>query len=250
MQPYFLPYIGYFQTIAAVERYILYGNLSFIKEAWMNRNRISLKNSSEMLITVPLQEKSSNKLINEIRIDNKQKWKSKLFKSIVLNYKGSVGFDETFDLLESIFAPFYESLYDLNTETIIAIANFLDISTEISTENNKYNEMEMNLMLWEQGHHDVFPELRKTVPVKKVARVLQMCRMENSDYFVNAIGGQELYNKDEFALYNVALKFVKTNEIIYQQFNDMFIPNLSIIDVLMHTGKAGAKKLLKEYTLI
>ena len=75
MQPYFMPYLGYFQAIAAVDKYILYDNLTYIKEAWVNRNRIRFRNAKPNYIIVPLANKSSNIQIKDIIIDNTKSWK-------------------------------------------------------------------------------------------------------------------------------------------------------------------------------
>ena len=83
-----------------------------------------------------------------------------------------------------------------------------------------------------------------------MARVLEICRREGCDFFVNAIGGKALYSKEEFAEYGITLNFVQMNVFTYPQYGHCFEPNLSIVDVLMHNGKEGTKKLLDEYTLI
>ena len=102
MQPYFLPYIGYFQAIHAVDKYILYDNLTFIKDAWMNRNRLMLSNGAITTFSVPIIAKSSNTMIADIRIDNSQKWAEKLLKTIFLNYKKAPFFDEIFPIFEKL----------------------------------------------------------------------------------------------------------------------------------------------------
>jgi hypothetical protein len=98
--------------------------------------------------------------------------------------------------------------------------------------------------------YEAFPYMLKTHPVRKVARVIEMCKREGSDHYINAIGGMELYSKEEFSQYGIQLEFIKTNTIVYDQFNNTFEPYLSIIDVLMHNGKEKTKQLLNEYTLV
>ena len=249
MQPYFFPYIGYFQAISAVDKYILYGNLTFIKDAWMNRNRLMGRNGKEHIVTVPLLHKSSNKLISKIQIDNSLAWSDKLLKTITLDYGKAAYFEEVFPLLQSLLEMKYETLMQLNIRTIIGIARLLDIQTEIDYDNSRYEDME-NILARIEEDYSPLAYLEKTHPIRKVARVIEMCRQEGSDFFVNAIGGKELYSKEEFAKYGISLHFVKTNPLEYRQFNNPFVPNLSIIDVLMHNGKEGTKNLLKEYTLV
>ena len=250
MQPYFMPYIGYFQAIAAVDRYILYDNLTFIKDGWMNRNRIRLINGNVITITVPLIGKSSNSMIRDVLIDNSQKWSKKLLTSITLNYGRSPYFHEVFPLFENIFSHQYIRLVDLNVSSILQISSFLDIDTDIVFDNSKYLDMESKLETVEYGIYSSFDYLESTKPIKKVARVIVMCKNENSNFFVNAIGGVDLYDKSEFSKYGISLNFIKTNNLEYPQFSEPFEPNLSIIDVLMFNGKEGTKKLLNEYTLV
>lgn len=251
MQPYFMPYIGYFQAINAVDKYILYDNLNFIKDAWVNRNRLLLCNGNVSTFSVPIIAKSSNTKIVDIRIDNSQKWGEKLLKTIFLNYKKVSDFDEIFPLLETILSRKYDFLSELNVLSIKTIAEFLSIGTVIEYDNSKYISLEDNLLLVDQQNYSPFQYLEKTQPIKKVARVIAICKAEGATSFINAIGGQSLYSQEEFAKYGIDLKFVQTDlDLRYNQFSHEFTSNLSIIDVLMHNGKEGTKQLLNAYKLI
>ena len=251
MQPYFMPYIGYFQAINAVDKYILYDNLNFIKDAWVNRNRLLLCNGNVSTFSVPIIAKSSNTKIVDIRIDNSQKWGEKLLKTIFLNYKKVSDFDEIFPLLETILSRKYDFLSELNVLSIKTIAEFLSIGTVIEYDNSKYISLEDNLLLVDQQNYSPFQYLEKTQPIKKVARVIAICKAEGATSLINAIGGQSLYSQEEFAKYGIDLKFVQTDlDLRYNQFSHEFTSNLSIIDVLMHNGKARTKQLLNAYTLI
>ena len=249
MQPYFMPYIGYFQAIGAVDKYILYGNLPFIKKQWMNRNRIRLCNGEVYPIIVPLKHKSSKTLIHDVVVDNSQPWERSLLKTLLMNYKRAYGFNEVFPFIESLLSIRYETLMELNVETIRSISRYLDIQTEIDSDNRRFDDLEEVLKSIESDYSNL-PYLWTTKPVKKTARVIEICRREHSCHYINAIGGQALYDKNEFLSYGIRLDFIRTNEITYPQYSYPFEPNLSIIDVLMHNGKEGTKELLKEYTLI
>jgi len=250
MQPYFMPYLGYFQAIKAVDKYILYENLTYILNGWMNRNRIRTRNSPANFLIVPVNSKSSNSLISNVKIDNTQDWKSKILETITFAYKKSPFFDELYPLLQQMFSLSFEYLYDLNAQTIISLCRFLDIETQIKYQNQDYLTMETNLILMENGDYSSCEYLLKTKPIKKVARAINMCKIEEADIFINAIGGQELYNAEEFKKYNIELKFIQMNNIVYSQYSKDFIPNLSIIDVLMYNGRNKTIQLLNEYTLI
>ena len=102
MQPYFFPYIGYFQAINAVDKYILYDNLNFIKEAWMNRNKYLIKNGTACYFHAPIKEKSSYKKIHEIELIENDKWKKKILHSLFFNYKKAKYFDDVYSLVSDV----------------------------------------------------------------------------------------------------------------------------------------------------
>lgn len=83
MQPYIFPYIGYFQLINAVDKFIIYDDVNYIKQGWINRNKILL-NNEDYLFTFPLKNASSYKKINEIELSENlySKWKIKFFKTL------------------------------------------------------------------------------------------------------------------------------------------------------------------------
>lgn len=252
MQPYFMPYLGYFQAIAAVDKYILYDNLAYIVNGWINTNRIRQRNMPESNIVVPISQKSSYKLIAETEIDNSKPWKSKILKSIQLGYAKASYFSEVFPFLEEIFNCDYRTISELNANTIQRISKYLGITTEIVSDCSPYIDIENKLSLVEKDDYMPFPYMAVTKPIRKVARVIAICKQEGADHFINAIGGTALYDKNEFAKYNINLHFIKMNDLQYDQKckDGSFIPNLSIIDVLMHNGKEQTKQLLNEYTLV
>ena len=251
MQPYFLPYIGYFQAIDAVDKYILYSNLNFSKRGWSNRNRILLKDGSIKTMTVPLLNQSSKSLNNSIKIVNDREWKSQLLKTIYLNYKGAIYFDDVYPYLKNLMDSSFEYLYQLNGFLIKNICNYIGIDTKIEYEElNKYSDLEEKLLEIDTNNYSQFQYMKKTNPEKRVARILEICRYENASTYINAIGGQTLYSKEEFAKYGVDLQFIKMDEFRYPQFSEDFEPNLSIVDVLMHNGSEGTKNLIKKYSLI
>lgn len=251
MQPYFMPYLGYFQAIAAVDKYILYDQLTYIQSGWINKNRIRQRNMPVSNIVVPLVNKSSNTLIADTLIDNTKLWQKKILKSLQLGYGKSAYYHEIMPFIEDILSKEYTTISELNCSSIKRICEFLDIKTDIDSDIDRYLDLEMQLVDIESNDYSRFTHLH-TLPIKKVARVLEICKAEDSNFFVNAIGGQKLYDKDEFKQYGIDLYFIKMNDIQYSQncTDGSYEPNLSIIDVLMHNGKEGTKKLLNEYILI
>jgi len=224
MQPYFLPYIGYWQLINAVDKYVIYDDVQFIKGGWINRNCILL-NGQKQLINLLLSGASPNKLILEIKVQEKQ---DKLIRTIELNYKKAPMFESVFPLfLEIVMYP-DKNLARYVGNSIVEISKYLSIKTEFlySSTLNKNNEL------------------------KSQERVLNICKLLNADKYINAIGGTELYMKEEFSSNNIELSFLQTKIEPYIQFKNEFVPYLSILDIMMFNSKEDIKLLLDKYVLL
>lgn len=249
MQPYFFPYIGYFQAIHAVDKYILYDNLNFIKDAWMNRNKYLVKNGNSCYFHVPLKKKSSFKKIYEIELLDVDKWKKKILNSIFLNYKKVKYFDDVYPLIEYVINYPTNKLTELNFQSIKCVCDYLNIKTELSVDSVKYNDIEIKLTAENIDEKD-FPDLKLIDWQRKVVRVLEICRIERANIFINAIGGINLYSKNVFLQNRIDLKFIKTKNIEYIQFDNDFVPDLSIIDVMMFNSPEEIREILNQYELV
>lgn len=227
MQPYFLPYIGYFQLINAVDKFVILDDVNYINRGWINRNRI-LVNGQEQLMTIPLVEASQNKHISEIKLVSDLKWKSKLLKTIEFNYKKAPCFKEVYPIIESIimFEELNLSSYIYNS--LLQICHYLDIHTVIETTSSKY----------ENGH------------LKAAEKILDICLQEKAQIYINPIGGIELYDKLMFEKKEIQLNFFQTEKIEYKQFNNEFVPWLSMLDVLMFNSIDEINVMLDNYELI
>lgn len=226
MQPYVFPYIGYFQLINAVDKFVFLDDVNYINRGWINRNRI-LVNGSAHTFTVPLINASQNRLINEILIAGDE-WKSKTIKTIELSYKKAPQFQCIFNLLKDVF---YSSINDIATlakKSIQCVCAYLEINTKLILGSNQYNNKYL----------------------KGEDRIIDMVIKENGTNYINPVGGTELYIKEDFSCRGLQLHFLKTGEITYSQFNNQFIPYLSIIDVMMFNDKQTIQQFLNEYELV
>lgn len=246
MQPYFFPYLGYFQLIKAVDKFIIYDKVAYIKKGWVNRNRIGVVNDLDRMVVVPVQNASSNKLIQDVKIDNSQNWAAKILQLIYFNYKKSAYFDEVYPLIEGLLSKEYDCIAEINAATTIGVAGFLDMPTTIVSDTSDFTDMETHL---EDGSYCEFFN-GVAVPERKTARVIEICRKEKASTYVNPIGGTELYDKEVFRNYGVNLEFVKMRNVVYPQFTKEFVAGLSIIDVLFQNGKEKTKQLLDEFDLV
>jgi hypothetical protein len=224
MQPYFFPYIGYWQLIASVDNFVIYDDVNYIKQGWINRNNI-VANNSTYLISMQLIGASSFKLINEIKVGNNL---TKLLKTIEQTYRKSPYFENAFPVIQEIFINNEKNLAKFLMFSIKTICDYLEIKT--------------NLM--------VSSELEKDNTLKAQNKIISICKSLQVKQYINAIGGRELYAKDAFSKEGIELLFIKSNAIEYRQFREQFVPNLSIIDILMFNDQSVVQSYLKQFEYI
>lgn len=227
MQPYFFPYLGYWQLINAVDKYVIYDDVNYIKNGWINRNNILL-NGQKHLLTLPLDGASPFLLINQIKMTSNIKVKEKILKTVEQAYKK---------------APFYKLVYPIIEKLIMN--KDLNIAVAI------YNSIK-DILLYLNINTELIlsSSLDKDNSLKGQDKVLNICKLLKGTEYYNAIGGQELYSANDFQEKNIELKFLKMNDICYKQFNNQFVSGLSIIDILMFNSVEEIHKMLNEYTII
>ncbi len=209
MQPYWFPYIGYFQLIRAVDQFIVYDNIQYTKKGWINRNRF-LRDGADVLFSIPLKKASDFLDIRnrEIAADFK---KEKLLDQIRNAYRRAPYFEQAFTLVEAVVLAKETNLFGFIHNSIRKICEYLVIDTEIVVSSH----------------------LRIDHSLQGQDKVVAICKYAGADVYINAIGGQGLYSKEEFSFHGIDLKFLKTKSFKYKQFNNEFVPWLSIIDVMM-----------------
>lgn len=219
MQPYFLPYVGYFQLIAAVDRFVLYDDVSFIKGGWINRNNLLL-NGNPQLFTIPLSNGESGVPIREVGIAGTfLKWRSKFFRTLSHAYKKAPNFEEVSAMLERWLAPDAKTISEINRTSLIETASWLGITTEIIPSSSVYENTDMD----------------------RRERLVDLCRREGAHIYVNAAGGRKLYDKTWFAQHGIELLFLDSTIHEYPQATKQFVPNLSILDLMMNVPSKEAR---------
>jgi hypothetical protein len=227
MQPYFLPYLGYFQLIAAVDRFVIYDDVQYMKGGYVNRNAIQIRGTKSHM-TVPLQKASPNRLIHEIEIVAGDHWRRKLLKTIGFAYAKAPHYDAVFPLVEDIVGNMETNLSSFLQHAITRVCDYLDIGTQIIPTSRIY----------ENRHLD---------RVERVIDIVQRC---GGNTYINPIGGVELYDKQEFAHQGIELQFLEMKPVRYHQLTQHFVANLSILDLIMFNSKTAMTSLLGEYRLV
>jgi len=224
MQPYLFPYIGYWQLISAVDTFVIYDDVNFIKQGYINRNNI-LQNQKFHLFTLELIGASSNKKINEIKIGSNS---NKLLRTIKQNYSKAPFYKNVYNVIEEILNNEEKELSKFLGFSLVKISKYLNIDTKFLYSSDIKND--------------------KTF--KAQSRLIEISKILNATGYINSIGGIELYDKEVFSQNDINLIFLKTHEISYKQFNHEFVPNLSIIDILMFNDKEQIKEMLTMNELI
>jgi hypothetical protein len=228
MQPYFFPYIGYFQLINSVDEFVIYDNIQFTKKGWINRNRI-LVNHKEDYISLPLKKDSDYLNINQRFLsENWSNDRKKILNRIVESYRKAPQFESAFSLFEKCLTSSQTNLFYFIHYSLIETLKYLSIPTKVTISSS----IEINHQL------------------KSEDKVLAICNEKNATNYINPIGGLELYSKDRFKSKGISLQFQKSNPINYLQYKNNFIPWLSILDVMMFNSKDEIKLFLSDYQLI
>ncbi len=227
MQPYFFPYIGYFQLINSVDKFVILDDVNYIKKGWINRNYI-LVNSKPCLFTIPLVKPSQNKLINETEIAFETNWKKKFLKTIETGYVKAPFFSEVYGMLSLIMESGQNNLSKFIQLSLKEIKTYLGLNTAIVESSVTYSNSHL----------------------KGEQRITDICRKENSQVYINLPGGTELYSKSNFLREGIDLYFIKSDRIEYRQFENEFAPSLSMIDVMMFNSKERINKFLNSYELV
>lgn len=242
-QPYFLPYIGYFQLIASADVFVFYGGFRYVRKTWINRNRFYFyKKQQPDIITLPVSsDQNSFKILDMKMSTNIDIWRRKKITQLKSGYAKATYFDEVFPLFEDILlSSDYTNLATFNADSAIKICNALKIKTKLISCDDDFEQLELRAL-------DQFTEANSIE--RKLYRIFELCKMFEATTYHNLPGGAELYDKTVFAEQGIDLKFIKIPEIIYPQFTNDFVPHLSIIDVLMHNGIEKTSELVHGYQL-
>jgi hypothetical protein len=225
MQPYFFPYVGYFQLLHAVDRFVFLDDVQYIRRGWINRNRI-LVDGRETLITIPVQHGERSDRICDIALDSSD-WRRKRIELLRHAYARAPHFRAVLPIVAGVIEAPAATIADLARASVLRIVDLLSIPASIVASSRAY------------GNQDLRGE----------ERIVDIARRESATIYVNLPGGRELYHRDVFARAGMELRFVQPRVPDYDQGGAAFVPRLSIIDLLMWTGIAGTRSLLEAYTV-
>lgn len=226
MQPYFFPYIGYFQLAAAVDVFVVYDNVKYTKKGWINRNRV-LQNGKDAYISLPLKSGSDQLDVNQRYLSADFK-KEKFISAVAECYRKAPYFSPTMALFEKVVYFESNNLFDFLLNCIRSTFDHLSIPCNVIVSSS----------------------LDADHSLKGQDRVLSICKSVGADVYINPIGGADLYAREVFLDNGISLRFLKPLCFEYKQFGDPFIPWLSIIDFMMFNSIGTVREQLLNYELV
>ncbi|WP_039464752.1 WbqC family protein [Pectobacterium brasiliense] len=227
MQPYFFPYIGYFQLMAEVDVFVVYDNIKYTKKGWINRNRILL-NGKDSTFSLPL-KKDSDFLDVKDRVLSETFNRDDLINKIRGAYRRAPYFKNVFPLLENIINYRDDNLFNYILYSLGSVKEYLGLTCDIKVSSS------INI------DHSL----------KSQDKVLAFGNALGAKSYSNPPGGISLYSQEAFSLHGMTLNFIQPNNIIYKQFDEPFVAWLSIIDVMMFNSSDEVLHLItNEYELI
>ena len=220
IQSSYLPWIGYFNIINRVDKFVLLDTVQF-DLSWRNRNRIR----TDSLIgwgwlTVPILKKGkTHQLLKDAQIDNSNKWQKRHWNLIKQYYGKAKYFHE--------YAPFFEEVFckkkwDYLVELNQHLMEFFLINLDISTEINIASDMCLS-------------GLRKN---ELNIKIIQEC---GSNYFLANRASRIYIDAKEYEKHGIEVIFHEYEHPIYLQTLQPFISHLSVIDVLFNCGDKTKK---------
>ena len=231
MQPYVFPYIGYMNLVNASDKFVFYDDVNFIKKGWINRNRVMLTREPYRF-SIPLKGQSQNRLTKDTEVSDLEVFAEKFLKQIASSYKSSSYRNVVLDYVREVLRGENQSISDLAITSVKSFFKYVGVEKSFLVSSNEFSS---------------------TQGLERAERLISITQMLGSQHYINAIGGTNLYAKEDFASKGINLNFVKPSIIPYSHCNGVeaeFCPGLSIIDVMMNLSEDEIRKHLDSYELV
>jgi hypothetical protein len=198
MQPYLFPFIHYFRLIQAADLFVIYDDVAYIKQGFINRNTILSRELRPLRLTMPVAGASSHKYINELTVLPMRN--PKILRTIAYAYHNAPAFDNVFPILEnSVMCP-EDNLSVYVSYGLRKIAEYLNIHTPMIASS----------------------DIQKDDSLHGQDRIIDICTRLGATSYINLSGGKSLYDADGFRSSGIELEFIDSKK------------DFSIIHYLMH----------------
>jgi len=222
MQPTYLPYLGYFQLMAASDVFVFLDDVQFARRSWQTRNRI-LTAQGELMLTVPVKKHDRDTAIHAIEIDDSQPWRDKHLAAIRHAYGKRPGFAEGFAFVSEQLARHPGgALSDLTCDMAMAAAQQLGLTPRFARASH----------LGADG--------------TRSEHLLAVCRAVGASDYVSPMGSADYMEEDAvFAAADFPVRFQGFTPEPYPQGSEPFTPFMGFVDGLMNLGWDGLRGLVR-----
>lgn len=251
MQPYFFPYVGYFSLMQATDLWIVFDTAQYIRRGWVNRNRVLCDGADHWkYVRLPVLHAPRETPICEMRIDERQPWRQQLLSNL--------------DAYERRRAPYFpvvsEWLQEILNHVPAARTGSPVSSVDQSFDGPSSDGLSSLLIhLLKQTCYflglplrlQVFSEMQLCLPpiAEPGGWALQAAKALNAGTYINAPGGREIFNPQDFRDAGIQLRFLEPTLQQYSQAAAEFVPWLSIIDLMMWNSPEQIRQMISSYSL-
>lgn len=229
MQPYLFPYLGYYSLIENTDEFVFFDTPQYIRKGWINRNRILSSDNVPIYFTIPVRKADRNTPIQNIKVSEDLKWKKQFWGSLI-RYKSAPYYNKVIDVVKPVIEEDTVFISKIAITSIIKVAEYLGIETKFHI----FSEMDMD-----------FPEVKEPDEW-----ALYISKEMHADVYVNPPGGISFFDRDKYVKNGLELQFLKQDLPKYKQFNNEFVPGLSIIDVMMFNSPADIRDMMRNYEIL
>ncbi|WP_238717389.1 WbqC family protein [Natronorubrum halophilum] len=215
-QPNYLPWIGFFHKIHHSDTFVFLDDVEYTANSWINRNKIKTPDGWTWL-TVPVH--GSTGPIETVEIANED-WRNVHRKSLQQNYGKAASFDEVGDFFETVFERSWTSLCELNVHVIRELTDRIGLECQFVRSSNL------------------------DVDATKTERIVRLCDELDADRYLSGTGARSYLSPTRFEAADVTLEYQSIDHPQYEQRFGEFVPQLSIVDVLMNVGWDGTNELI------
>lgn len=229
MQPYFFPYIGYFNLINLSDKFIIFDTPQYIQRGWINRNRILRLNGGSSYINVTIHKAPLHTPIREISINNNQRWREKILGQLSV-YKEAPNYKDVMDFVQESFEYETDSIVNLNVHLLKKTCDYIQIPHSI----------------------EILSQMNCQIPetCKAGEWALHVSQALNAKVCLNPPGGMNFHDKSLYKKNKIDLQFISNTLRKYNQRRDSFETALSILDVMMFNSKEEIHEMLDEYEIL
>lgn len=226
MQPYFVPYLGYFGLIKHTDHWVVFDTPQFIRHGWIERNRTLKPGGGWQYVMVPLEKADRFTPIKDMKIRVAEDWGQKILAQLAHYRKRATYFDAVTELLAAEFKTTDDSIARLDVRLLKRVCEYLGLPFQYTMFS------ESGLAIGPVNAPDEW--------------ALEIAKALHASAYYNPPGGVGFFDPEKYHKAGIDLRFLNIRLRPYRQFSEPFEPGLSIIDVMMFNSPEEIRAMLDD----